>query len=81
MPDVTCRVKGNDEPCWQEERKGRLHFWLPSERNTSHGEKYRTSLEMILDTHFIVLIGLGSKLPSASTEICFSNVVEILVSK
>lgn len=36
---------------------------------------------MILDTHFIVLIGLGSKLPSASTEICFSNVVEILVSK
>lgn len=32
-------------------------------------------------THFRVLIGLGSKLPSASTESCFSSVAEILLSK
>ena len=32
-------------------------------------------------THFAVLTGLGSKFPSGSTEVCFSNVDLIRVSK
>lgn len=35
----------------------------------------------VVMTHFTVLIGLGSKFPSASTEVCFSKVEVIRVSK
>lgn len=81
MRDVTCGVKGNDQQWWLEGRKESLHFLPPSERETLATAQDKGPAKRGFWTHFMVLMGLGSKLPSASTEICFSNVAEILVSK